>query len=160
MESKISHWIDRVTGGASLRSISRHLSISQPAFSRQLQEGRVSAEVVRDIARAYDASPLEGLEVLEFLTREELREYRAAPEWRKVSDRELLDEIERRLTSGVASNELASGDTPPSPPLQLTPREPVEWAADSSPNLGAAIRDRLDAEAEAPDFIPDDDHIA
>ena len=35
-----------------------------------------------------------------------------------------------------------------------------DLAADKSPNQGAAIRDRLDAEQEAPGFIPNDDEIA
>lgn len=106
----VNSWIRRTTEGHSIRAVALKIGVAQPTLSRQMSEHKVTPETVVAIARAYNANPLEGLEAQGLLNADDLAQYRVAPAWHKVSDRELLDEIERRLTSGAAGKELASGD--------------------------------------------------
>lgn len=126
MTANINDWLRDATGGASLRAMALKIGMPVPTLTRQSRATFQPATIV-EIARAYDANPLEGLEALGLLTKKDLRAYRSAPDWRSVSDRELLDELERRLRAGQASDLLTSGDIEPAP------REPLRLVTDDAP---------------------------
>jgi len=92
-------WLTAVTNGASARSIATKLGdVQNTAVSRWLRgegAGRVPAEQVIKVARAYDASVVEGLCAAGYLTTEELALY-TDTNLARFGVLDMLDELHRR----------------------------------------------------------------
>lgn len=56
-----TEWVRVVSGGASARQIAARIHRSHSSVARWVRDDGVPAEVVIEIARAYDADPVEGL---------------------------------------------------------------------------------------------------
>lgn len=93
--SNFSDWIAATTADASHRTIARELGLPNTAVSRWVREGRAPADRIVAIARAYNVSPLPGLEAAGILDEGE-----AGPRERTIrdfSDRDMLEELLRRV---------------------------------------------------------------
>lgn len=97
MTETLPQWIRRITNGASMRSIAHTSGLKQATLARQMSGQRVPAETVAAIGHAYGANVLEGLLAHGLLTPDDIESVREVVGLRECSDRELTDEILRRL---------------------------------------------------------------
>lgn len=104
MHEKIRTWVDRTTGGESLRQIARNIGVSHPTLSRQLTAAALDPYAVVAIARVYDADPLDGLVALGLITRREVRQGLRGLTLENASDQQLMDEVLRRLNERGTEN--------------------------------------------------------
>ena len=137
MSEKLSEWVDRVTGGQSQRAIARELNnhghqISSPSLSRHLPQGTLAPEIVVAIARIWDASPLDGLVACGLITRREVTEGVKSLELATASDRDIANEILRRLEERGTENlePVDEGLNVPPPRLTLLNGEQVDGRLD------------------------------
>lgn len=65
-------WVRDVTGGASARQIALRIHRGHTSMQRWLRTGDPPAEVVIDVARAYQADPIAGLLAAGCLSKDEL----------------------------------------------------------------------------------------
>lgn len=125
MSEKLSEWVGRVTGGQSQRSIARELNshghrISSPSLSRHLPQGTLSPEIVVAIARIWDASPLDGLVACGLITQREVIGGLKTVELSAASDRDIANEILRRLEERGTENLEPADEGLNVPPPRLT----------------------------------------
>lgn len=137
MSEKLSEWVDRVTGGQSQRAIARELNnhghqISSPSLSRHLPQGTLAPEIVVAIARIWDASPLDGLVACGLIMRREVTEGVKSLELATASDRDIANEILRRLEERGTENlePVDEGLNVPPPRLTLLNGEQVDGRLD------------------------------
>lgn len=102
MDSK--KWLARITGGASVAAIAEQAQIPRKTLDTQLRSPKgLAHRHIIDIARAYGASPVRALVESGALNIEEardvagLRPLEVAEALGDADDRELLEEIGRRL---------------------------------------------------------------
>lgn len=90
-------WIDAISAGSSLRQVAITAHLPAPTIARQVRENTLSPENVVAIARAYDASPLDGLVATGLLRRDEVGTAGILDALRAASDEQLVEEVSRRL---------------------------------------------------------------
>lgn len=132
MTEKIRQWVDRVSGGASLRAIARAIDAKHPTLSRQLSESALEPRYAVAIARAYNEDPLEALVICGLITREEIRRGQHTLELSKASDRDIANEILRRLEERGTENlePVDEGLNVPPPRLTLLNGEQIDGRLD------------------------------
>lgn len=67
----LTEWVHAITGGAPTRSIARRISASHTTIARYLAAGRMPAEMVMELARAYGVNPIDALMQLGFISADE-----------------------------------------------------------------------------------------
>ncbi|WP_058234992.1 hypothetical protein [Devriesea agamarum] len=132
MTETLKQWMTRVTQGASLRAIASAAGIKQATLARQAAENRISPESVVAIAHTYNANVLEGLIAQRLLRPDDITQVREVIGLREASDRELADEILRRLnergTDTLNSDEKTRAPRMSVPRLTLLSDDaPKEW---------------------------------
>lgn len=88
----IKEWIDRVTNHEPILSVSQKTGMNQPTLSRQIKENRVTPETIKRIARAYDASLIEGYIRIGLLTVDDIKDFGVKIALEEASDIELAEE--------------------------------------------------------------------
>lgn len=124
-------WFNRITGNASGREAASKAHVTISTLNRQLSAGRLSAEYVIEISRAYGVSPVEGLAATGYITHEEATGVSAAASADLLSDPELIKSLAYRINADPEAwfgtfGELADEDA-----------EVIDlgvYAADSSPD--------------------------
>ena len=124
-------WFNRITGNASGREAASKAHVTISTLNRQLSAGRLSAENVIELSRAYGVSPVEGLAATGYITHEEATGVSAAESADLLSDPELIKALAYRINADPAVwfgafGELADEDADV---IQMG-----AYAADSSPD--------------------------
>ncbi|MBV7302915.1 hypothetical protein [Corynebacterium sp. TAE3-ERU2] len=92
-------WLHTLTGGASGRAAAQKAEISVATLNRQLKAGRLSAENVIALARAYNESPVQALAATGYLSSEEAIGVSLTTTAQMLSDKDLIRELARRVDS-------------------------------------------------------------
>lgn len=93
--SYLQEWADKITNGASLRTIAKELNANHATISRRLA-GNDPALVV-ELARAYNHNPIEGLLGIGFITQRDIDAYSHSAALDDYSDLELAQAIVTRI---------------------------------------------------------------
>lgn len=124
-------WFNRLTSNASGREAATRAQITVSTLNRQLSAGRLSAEYVIELSRAYGASPVEGLAATDYITFEEATGSSVAETADLLSDPELIRALALRINADPAAWFGTFGE------LTEEDAEVIElgaFAADSSPD--------------------------
>lgn len=111
MES-FSEWLSRVTNGASHRAIARELEVQNGALSRWIRTDTIPPRTVIEIARIYNADPIEALCVTGFLDEGEVIRHQTVALLRDASDLDIVEELHRRILRREVERE-ATGPVQP-----------------------------------------------
>ena len=103
--NKILEWYTATTGNDTVNAVATKANVNQPTLARQLKQGRIGHRLIVAIARAYDADPIDGLVASGLITAEDLRKRGVRAMITDLTDRELTDEVWRRLVAGTAGPE-------------------------------------------------------
>lgn len=95
-------WYEASVGGASENAVAIRAGINQRTLNRQIKAGRLTAETVAAIASAYGRDVLDGLVAAGLISRDDIRRHGARVALAAATDREIADEVWRRLTDGRA----------------------------------------------------------
>lgn len=93
------HWFNRLTGNSSGKAAAEKADITVSTLNRQLANGRISAEYVIELARAYRASPVESLAATGYITQEEATGVSASAAAELLSDPELIRTLAYRINA-------------------------------------------------------------
>lgn len=157
-------WIEALLGGDSMRQASQKVGYAQTTLQRQVDKGRLSPEMVISLCRAYDHPAVEGLVETGYLYPHEVETPGVNLVLPKATNRQLLDEINRRsdpearqLFTNTTDRDVVDLDESAevfefapkaaAPAVQAGHYDPTEHAADSSPD-----EDALRAQQEWNDF--------
>lgn len=100
-------WFDRVRGDDTVNAVAEKSGIVQSTLLRQLQRGHLGIVEAIKIARAYSQNPLTPLLEAGHITEDDLRSWRAQGALADATDREIADEVWRRLVDGSATADLS-----------------------------------------------------
>lgn len=92
-------WFNRLTGNSSGKAAAEKANITVSTLNRQLANGRISAEYVIELARAYQASPVESLAATGYITQEEATGVPASAAAELLSDPELIRTLAYRINA-------------------------------------------------------------
>lgn len=92
-------WFNRITGNASGREAASKAHVTISTLNRQLSAGRLSAEYVIEISRAYGVSPVKGLAATGYITHEEATGVSAAASADLLSDPDLIRSLAYRINA-------------------------------------------------------------
>ncbi|GAA2237367.1 hypothetical protein GCM10010401_06890 [Rarobacter faecitabidus] len=136
----IMKWYKTTVGDDSENAVATRSGISQRTLNRQLKARKLKPEVVAPLARAYGQDVLDTLILVGLVTRGDIRRHGVRAALEAATDRELSDEVYRRMLDGrehVAFDEpIGNPETPMSDPhLKLVandedPREEQDGSAD------------------------------
>ena len=93
---KHSEWIARLTRHESTRTVGTKIGVSHTTISRQIAAEKLSPEVVIGLCRAYDHPAVEGLVETGYLYPHEVETPGVNLVLPKATNRQLLEEINRR----------------------------------------------------------------
>lgn len=125
----VSEWYNGLTNSDTVRSAGSKIGVSHTTLSRQLRSGVLAAEVVIDLCRAYNRSPVTGLIETGYLQKWETEGVSIPYALEQATNEELLDEIMRR--SDPQARYLFDGDEDT---IGLSPNAmPLRAVADDSP---------------------------
>lgn len=96
VHDQLKQWIDELTGGESTRAIAAVTGIPQATLARHLALETPPVETLIDIARAYNANPVEVQVVAGIITDAEAQRAGSGSAIRQASTRQLLTELLRR----------------------------------------------------------------
>ncbi len=97
-------WLDQLVGADSYRTAAAKVGVDQSTLSRQLtRRGVISPEYVIALARAYGRRAGDELVVTGYLAPGDLEGVGIDSALRAATNRQLLEEIERRMESGAGS---------------------------------------------------------
>lgn len=99
-------WFDRIRGDDTINAVADKAGIVQSTLLRQLKRGHLGIVEIIKIARAYSTNPIGPLIETGQLTEDELRAWSAAHTLKSFTDREIADEVWRRMVEGEAGNEI------------------------------------------------------
>lgn len=95
-------WVATVSGGASARAVAAKVHRSHTSMAKWFRENGVPAEVVIQVARAYEADPIAGLLAAGCLSKDELvPHFRSSLKWMPVSM--LTAEVHERASAWEAA---------------------------------------------------------
>lgn len=100
-------WLEAASGGRSQRSIATKAGVQQSKISRQLKAGRLDPEMVIDLARACEVSPVDALVETGYLRESDGQIIGLAKALENATNQQLLDEVLRR--SGPTAKLLLRG---------------------------------------------------
>ena len=107
VNTRLKDHFDKITHGAKPRAIAIRAGIQPSTFSRQLNgEVKMTVQTIIAIARAYNAAILPALIAGEVITEEEAREIAAGGSLTEATDRQLVEEMLRRVVEGEDHEEL------------------------------------------------------
>lgn len=95
--SKHDEWLTAVTHGASRRKIAEAIKFPQSTFNRKVGKGKVEADAVIEVARAFKVSPVEALVKTGYLTSEEAVGMDSRELARMIGDKDLVREMALRI---------------------------------------------------------------
>lgn len=98
----IMNWYAKTVGDDTVNMVATRANISQTTLSRQVKSSNLSPEVVVAIADAYKVDVIEALLIHGFITEEHLRRHVAASALNLATDREVAEEVARRLVDAEA----------------------------------------------------------
>ncbi|MFF2556728.1 hypothetical protein ACFVUS_37365 [Nocardia sp. NPDC058058] len=96
MREQLKQWVDDLTGGDSTRAIAVVTGIPQATLARHLTMDTPPVETLIEIARAYNANPVEAQVVAGIITEAEAHRAGSGSAIRLASTRQLLTELIRR----------------------------------------------------------------
>lgn len=99
MKTMMKWYLDTVKDD-SVNAVATKSGIVQTTLSRQVKAGRFPAESVIAVARAYNTSAVRALVQTGHLTDLDVAEYRRAASIDALTDRELADEVWKRMVEG------------------------------------------------------------
>ena len=154
-------WIAELLDGDSMRQASKKAGYVQTTLQRQVDKGRLSPEMVIALCRAYDRPAVEGLVQTGYLYPHEVETPGVTLTLPKATNRQLLDEINRRsdpearhLFTNTDDHDVVDldddadvfefaprGSTPTVRPQQQNTGIPADAVADSSPEIGGTLDD-------------------
>lgn len=94
----LSEWYRRTVGDDSINQAAEHAGIQQATLNRQLKSGKLTPETVVAVARAYGKSAVKALLIQGLLRRDDVAVFARVEALESASDREIADEVWRRLT--------------------------------------------------------------
>ena len=156
-----NEWIGQLIGEDSFRTAAQKISSNGSTITRQLQKGKLSPEMVIALCRAYDRPAVEGLVQTGYLYPHEVETPGVTLTLPKATNRQLLDEINRRsdpearhLFTNTDDHEVVDldddadvfeftprGSTPTVRPQHQNMGMPEDAVADSSPEVGGILDD-------------------
>lgn len=156
-----NEWIEQLIGEDSFRTAAQKISSNGSTITRQLQKGKLSPEMVIALCRAYDRPAVEGLVQTGYLYPHEVETPGVTLTLPKATNRQLLDEINRRsdpearhLFTNTDDHDVVDldddadvfefaprGSTPTVRPQQHNTGIPADAVADSSPEIGGTLDD-------------------
>ena len=159
-----NEWIEQLIDGDSIRAAATKIKTNGSTITRQLQRGGLTPEMVISLCRAYDHPAVEGLVETGYLYPHEVETPGVNLVLPKATNRQLLDEINRRsdpearqLFTNTNDRDVVDLDESAevfefapkaaTPAVQPVEYDPLTAVADSSPD-----EDQLRGEH-------DDDHI-
>ncbi|WP_052957034.1 hypothetical protein [Mycolicibacter heraklionensis] len=95
--SKHDEWLTAVTHGASRRKIAEAIKFPQSTFNRKVGKGKIEADAVIAVARAFKVSPVEALVKTGYLTSEEAVGMSSRELARMIGDKDLVREMALRI---------------------------------------------------------------
>lgn len=101
--SKHDEWLTAVTHGASRRKIAETIKLPQSTFNRKVGKGKVEADAVIAVARAFKVSPVEALVKTGYLTAEEAVGMSSRELARMIGDKDLVREMALRIEENEAA---------------------------------------------------------
>lgn len=135
-------WFDRIRGDDTVNAVADKSGIVQSTLLRQLKRGHLGIVEIIKIARAYSVNPFDLLIESGQLTEDDLRAWSATHTLKSFTDREIADEVWRRMVEGKAGHEITEPVDGPSlsviADIDSGTREPV-----------AALRSERNKEFEA-----------
>ena len=124
----LQEWTDSVTGNVSLRTLASAINAaSHTTVARRMQNNDPTLAV--EIARAYDANPIDALLTIGFITHDDLESYSRHQNLDAYSDIELAQEVVERIRRRENSD------------LATVTEFPYGAVADSSPEEGGGAPD-------------------
>lgn len=105
MDNRLKAYLDRATGGKSLRSIAAEVGMEQSTLSRQLS-GEVKVQTVVEICRAFKLPMVEAFVAAGFITQDEAGSMEVESALRAATDRQLIMELLRRVDAKEAGPEI------------------------------------------------------
>lgn len=109
MRKTIQEFLAAASHDASFREMGRITGINHSTIRRQLTgEGELTAPVVVEIARAYEADVIEALIAAGFISFNDANKYAVGASLKSASDKELAQEILRRAMTGEATETLTA----------------------------------------------------
>lgn len=105
MNNSLKAYLDRATGGKSLRSIAAEVGMEQSTLSRQLS-GEVKVQTVVEICRAFKLPMVEAFVAAGFITQDEAGSMEVESALRAATDRQLIMELLRRVDAKEAGPEI------------------------------------------------------
>lgn len=161
-----NEWIGQLIGEDSFRTAAQKISSNGSTITRQLQKGKLSPEMVIALCRAYDRPAVEGLVETGYLYPHEVETPGVNLVLPKATNRQLLDEINRRsdpearqLFTNTNDRDVVDLDESAevfefapkaaTPAVQPVEYDPLTAVADSSPD-----EDQLRGEYDDDDHIP------
>ncbi|MGR4009186.1 hypothetical protein [Leucobacter sp. 1207-22] len=107
MTKTIQEFLAAASGEASFREMGRASGINHSTIRRQLLgEGEMTAPVVIQLARTYNADVIDALVAAGFITEDDASGHSTSVSLRNATDIELAQEILRRASDGSASSVL------------------------------------------------------
>ena len=141
----IEEWFITTTGGESQRSVADKINVQQSKLSRQLKAGKLDAEIIRDIARAYGVKPGDALLDTGFLVPEDLSLVGVEQALGLAKNSQLWDEMSKR--SDPEARRLFWGEGQGDVIDLADDAFPLHAVADSSPDEDA-MRAQEEGEAD------------
>lgn len=96
-------WVDRLIGGASIRSVAIDAGIAPATLARQYTADNLQPDTIVSIARHYRRSPIEGLVALDLVSETEVAHMEVSLALRAASDVDIVDEVLRRIRANPES---------------------------------------------------------
>jgi hypothetical protein len=110
---RFTAWIGKSTGDASARAIAGKVGKSHTVVAKWLREGEMPCYAVLDLARAYDADPIEGLLAAGYLTIEDLMRVGVPAAVKAAPTEMLIEELAARSRAITAARKAGSQWNPP-----------------------------------------------
>lgn len=96
--NEMQKWFDKTTGNDSVNGAAKRTGIPQPTLSRRVKDGRLEAQDIILISRAYGKSPVTELVRLKMITRKEAKWIGDETILSMASDKEIAEEVWYRVT--------------------------------------------------------------
>ena len=93
-------WYEKTVGDTSENAVATRAGINQRTLNRQLKAGRLTPETVAAIAATYDRDMLDALVIAGLITHEHIKQHGVRGALAAATDREIADEVWRRLNDG------------------------------------------------------------
>ncbi|AYF77994.1 hypothetical protein D7D52_33935 [Nocardia yunnanensis] len=96
MHDRLKVWVEELTGGDSTRAMAVATGIPQATLARHLTQPTPPVETLIEIARAYNANPVEVQVIAGIITEAEAQRAGSGSAIREATTRQLLTELLRR----------------------------------------------------------------